>query len=627
MSNLIKYFLICFSIFFLSLSVYAKEKTEPVSTEKSSSKKIVEKQIKQVNQIPLTIKNITLKKNIIYITIATAKKLLPADYTGVTLYVATPWNKAGKKWSFQKIDYKRSLSRSGKTIIFNTKILLTKPGNVMATLAKGKWKTSKNQTLIPLKIMAANKNVNKKANPGKVAGIKAVGERLQGQDNKKNIIPMISEGNDMTRAPSSRANSRVADRFEENAGSDSNRYSTINATREALYLPISIIHPVGNDEVIWGYTRRISWTMPEEDEPSDCGNQVNIYAIREGTDNRIYITQVHTTPGSNNWGWLANPDNISIGRYHIEIESSEGCKIRGAAFEVKSCDYAVETVTFLSGRSLATGIDTREGSVITGTFRVKVRWNGIELPSTFAPGTEWGNRMTVRSILTGETINTPRLGTNFDYTDAAPTGIVGASSLINVDIPFQLTRDDIANMMTDSRNIPLEFSFEPIGASMDTDGSNNRLEADMKVLFAKIVDLQIMFYSDDFELERDRHWPGTAPVYDYQFFQSRVRVRNAAISSVGSAPADLLNVPVAWYIEWKPDGGSWSPAPISQGRFEYDIVSGDWTDPLNLTGNFSTVIDDPDRIYRLRMVIDPDNEYFDSNRSDNQFFNTFGNPD
>ena len=84
-------------------------------------------------------------------------------------------------------------------------------------------------------------------------------------------------------------------------------------------------------------------------------------------------------------------------------------------------------------------------------------------------------------------------------------------------------------MMTETRNIPLEFSFEPTGASVDTNGSNNRLEADMKVSFANIVDLQIMFYIDEFNVGRGDHV--IASVYRYNFNQ-KVRVRNAALTEI-----------------------------------------------------------------------------------------------
>jgi hypothetical protein len=610
MQNLFKHLLIFFCIFFLSLSVNAGVKKTSTSIDKSPPKKNISPKTKQNIKYPLSIKGLTLKNGAIHVTIVADRILLPADYASVTLNVTTPQYKTGKKWSLQKVDLKRSFSKSKKPVAFNTKVVLKVPGTVTATLSKGIWKTSRKSRLSPKKIMSKE-----------LPETKIKGKSPQIKGTKKKVVPMISENNGIAISTSSSANSMIQKRLEESSETTGAFY------REALELPIEIIAPVGNDQVIWGGSTQIRWTMPEGDDAYSCGDRVQIYAVREGRNQRILLTANWAEPGDNTWTWVIDPETIHPGRYQILIESSEGCTIRGAVFEVTGCDYAIKSVTFLNGRSLGTGIDARDGSIISGTFRVRVQWNRIELPSTFAPGTAWGNLLTVRSTLTNDIINIPMAGTNFDYTTATITGGIVTQSYINVDVPFEFARDNIARMMTDSRNIPLEFSFIPTGASVDIDGSNNRLEADMKVTFAKIVDLQIMFYLDDFNLSKDRHWPGTAPIYDYHFTQSRIRVHNAATTIMGTAPADLLNVPVAWYIEWKPDGGNWSPAPIAQGRFEYDIVSADWTDPLNLSGSFSTVIDDPNRTYRLRMVIDPDNEYIDSNRSDNQFSNTIGNPD
>ncbi len=732
MYNLLKSFVSLFCILFLSLSANAGikksspsvQKSPPTSIQKNQPKVKLEKKTTQVKQIPLSIQTIALKNNTINVTIATTKKLLPADYSGVTLHVTAPKQKTGKKWVLQKVDLKRSLFRSTKSIIFNTKISLSAPGVVKATLSKGKWKSSKTKSLIPTRTRTARQNIKKKATTKKMPTMKTLGKTPQVEPGAgKPVVPMILK--DTARAPSSRVNSAGRERVEASAaaGDDiyrdmginisrpvrghdfgqrdtidvrysvtgelepgeitfrlmrgglivdtktrtyspvpegsspeivnfewiipatapiteyyyihaiqtttgavgfghyfavTSRFSNIASSSRNFVLPIEIFEPIAGDDVTWGGSTQIRWTMPEEDEPGNCGDRVSIYAIREGTDHRIDITQTDADPGSNSWEWHVNPDTIDPGgRYQIEIESTEGCKIKGSAFEVKSCDYAVESVTFLDGNSLATGIDARDGSVISGGFRVKVRWNRIELPSIFAAGTEWGNRMTVRSKLTNEIINTPIEGSNFDYTTAIMAGSVG---YIYVDIPFQFLRDDIAHMMNNNRNIPLEFSFEPTGASVDTISSNNRLDADMKVSFATVVNFQLLMSPHEFNIGRGRHLPGTAPIYDFNFTQ-RMDIRNVATTVTGTPPADLFNVPVAWYIEWRPaDADEYITTPINSGRFLFSVVEADFGSPVTLSGRFSTTINHPGRTYRIRVVVDPDHEYLDPDRVSNRSF-------
>ncbi len=740
MYKLFKSFLIIFSILCLSLSAIAVEKkpTTSISIKKAPPTIQQKKAINPVRKIPLTVRNITLKNNTIHVTVATTKTLLPVDYTGMILHVTAPKQKAGKKWTLQKVDPKRSLLRSKKSIFFNTKISISTPGIVKATISKGTWKSSKTKSLIPTKTMVAKQKAKKKIK--KKPGMKTLGKAPQvkpGTD--KPVVPMISKGT--TRAPSSRVNSAVSERAEASAaaGDDiyrdmginiflpikdkdvdqrdtihvsykvtgdqapgditfrlmrgglivdtktraysvpeypdnaietfqwripatapltkyyyihaiqpstgavgfghyfevTSKFSVTDTSRSEMYFPIDILEPVANDEVVWGETRQIAWTMPQEDEPGNCGNRVTIYTIKEGTDTRVEVRQGNTSPGGNAVDWFVNPVNIEIGRYHIEIESSEGCKIRGAAFEIKTCDFAVDSAAFdgpFDGRPLSTGIDASDGSSISGTFKVKLRWNRVEYPSTFTLGTDWNRIVRVQSRLTGNNIGS---SASIDYSTAFGFGAGpdGDSrvSYIYVEIPFEIDRDDIAHMMNDSHNIPLEFYIDGWGLS-DMDDSNNRLEADMKVSFANIVDLQMMFYIDEFSAPRDAHTPSSATTYQYHFNQV-IRATNAASDETGGDPSDLLSVPVAWFIEYSNRGESgWHIS--SSGRSVYPIVGPDWppvgpgsSDSLAVVeGSFTTPIG-TDRTYRLRMVIDPDRSYIDTDRSNNEFKNTLNLPD
>jgi|GEM_PF-5092649 len=595
MHNLLKCFFIFFCAALLSSNVYAGVKKPGLTQGKISKTQVLNKKpgIKPQQHIKtapesrnlqkpfaeninlLKIRGIVLKKGIIHVIISAEKRMLPKDYAGIFLKVSIPDRKIFKTWPLNFVDQRHTLLSLHNSVTFNTQLRLMKAARVTATLSKGAWKNSYRaglslpKSVAPAKPAMRVKGKQAKAHPGHMPRAYAKGPEIP---------------------------------------------------------PITVLEPNNNALVAWGSTARIRWTMPRGEDAGQCGNSVDIYASRTGGTNRILLGHSTARPGENSWTWYVDPENISTGRFKILIVSDTGCTVFGTPFIIEGCDYSVDSVSFRNGNPLARGIDAGESSVVSGVFRVRVLWNKIALPSTFSPGTAWGNTMNVRSKLTGQVITKPASGVNFDYTSARSSGGITTNHVIYVDLPFEFARDDIAHMMTSTRNIPLEFSFVPTGASVDTHASNNKLDAEMKVLHAKVVDLQILFYVDDFTLERDTHLPGTAPIYHYHFIQNRIRVRNAATTVMGRAPADLHNVPVAWYIEWQHHGRV-SPLPIAQGRFLYSTVPAEWTDIMHLSGSFSTVINDPDRVYRLRMVIDPDNEYLDANRSDNHQSNTFGNPD
>ncbi len=749
---IMKFFIISLYILFFTLPVNADAKNastsipksvpaSPASNIKVDHPKITPKQqITPINQIPLSIQDIALKDNMIHVTIAASKSLTSADYKDVLIHVTAPGHFAGEKWTLQKADKTRSLCSSSKSLVFNTKIEISSPGLVTATLSKGKWKSIKRKSLIPTKKMVVKQKAKKKTEKPDMVVRGKVPEVKSGTDTP--VVPMIST--DTNRRPASGKNYNVrehaqaaaqesgdiyrdmgidimlpiqghnfdvqrdiinvrykalgqmvedgkpitfrlmrgglivdtktrtlpyystektmvgggqaitpiVDNFEWRipATAPTTEYYYIHAIQEEtgavgfghyfevsssltpvgtlrgeVNIPIDIIEPVADDTVIWGETRPIAWTMPEEDESVDCGNQVTLYAQKEGTDQRIRLVTVNTEPGRNTWDWPVSPENVDAGRYQIEIESSQGCKIRGAAFDIQSCDFAVDSAAFdgpFDGIPLSRGIDASDGSRISGTFKVKLRWNKIQFPSTFVLGTDYDKIVRVKSVLTGNNIGG---SASIDYSTAFGHGVAPDGhtrvSYIYVEIPFNIDRDNIAHMMTGSRNIPLEFFIDGWGPLRDTDSGNDRLEADMKVLSAKIVDLQIMFWSDEFSAPRDSHTPSGATTYQYYFNQS-IRVRNTAPDELMGGPADdLLNVPVAWYIEYRVAGdSSWHTA--NSGRSVCPVVSADFREPSPVVeGSFTTPIGS-DRTYRLRMVIDPDHEYMDSDRSNNEFSNT-----
>jgi hypothetical protein len=203
MYNSFKSFVIFFCILFLSLSVNAGIKKPSPSIQKSPPKITQEKKIIQTKQkSPLAIQDIVLKNNTIHVTIVTTKTLLPADYTGVILHVTAPKQKTAKKWTLQKVDPKRSLSRSKKPIIFNTKISLSAPGIVKAALLKGTWKSSKTKSLIPTKTMVAKQKIKKKTGLSPSNLTMSDKARIPKAGKKQKIVPKsLDTSSSRTKAP------------------------------------------------------------------------------------------------------------------------------------------------------------------------------------------------------------------------------------------------------------------------------------------------------------------------------------------------------------------------------------------------------------------------------------------
>lgn len=185
-----------------------------------------------------------------------------------------------------------------------------------------------------------------------------------------------------------------------------------------------------------------------------CGSRVALHLVRMSDNREWMITpRLETTPGLNTSSWTFNFSDLGLGRYRIKVTSDAGCNAQSGVFNLTGCDYALEGVRFSDGRALESEISAGKGREITGAFSVAVRWNGVRLPTAFAPGTPWGNRLRVQSTITGAYINDSRRGVNFTYESA------GGGGLMNINLPFRIERDAIAHMMTGSRRIPLEFSI------------------------------------------------------------------------------------------------------------------------------------------------------------------------
>ena len=240
----------------------------------------------------------------------------------------------------------------------------------------------------------------------------------------------------------------------------------------------------------------ITWTMPGEMSLFTCSNRVDIYAVKQADGQETRIRRnVETDEGENTIRWQPEA-GMAPGRYHIRVLAENGCQGESGIFRIDACDYAIESVVLHGGGSLEAGIDVREHSTVSGTFDVRVRWNGIPVPSNLPPGTSWDNRLTVLSALTGANITHPAEGASFTYRDRpADDGI------LLVRVPFSFPRDDIPTMRR-GRHLPLEFRLRPFGASIDSDPTNNTFNGELRVLGATDNDLRIGIYPSDFNLTR-----------------------------------------------------------------------------------------------------------------------------
>ncbi len=373
---------------------------------------------------------------------------------------------------------------------------------------------------------------------------------------------------------------------------------------------ITILRPGAGETLNIGNTYDIHWTMPDPMSAFVCGNSAALRLVRV-SDNREWVinSRLETTPGLNTSSWAFNYPDLGLGRFRIKVVSDAGCTGQSGVFNLTGCDYALESVRFRDGRPLDTGISADTGRYVTGAFSVAVRWNGVRLPSSFAPGTPWGNNLRVRSTITGNYINDPHSGVNFTYESA------GAGGLITVHLPFRFERDAIAHMATSGRRIPLEFSFHPTGASVDMNEANNTLRAEMRIIGTVKNNMEIGAVLSDFNLSRR---PSTTPLTDYRFTQ-RFRIKNLSRDEAGGPPAPK-NVTVRWEIQYiQPGISEW--VMIQGGNMTVSNVGGSEWKHATCSGSFPHSLpgDIPEgRRFRLWLHADPRNELIDPDRGNNE---------
>ena len=371
--------------------------------------------------------------------------------------------------------------------------------------------------------------------------------------------------------------------------------------------------------VIRDFETDITWTMPDAMSLFTCPNRVNLYAVRQADGERTRIqTNVDCDEGNNAIRW--RPDRyMTPGRYRVRVEAGDGCFGESGTFRIDGCDYGIESVTLEGVGSLATGIDVRDSATVTGTFEVRVRWNGIPVPPNLPPGTTWDNRLTVLSARTGDNITHPAEGASFTYRDRPAT-----DGILLVRVPFSFPRDEIP-AMRHGRHLPLEFRLQPFGASIDSDAANNTFNAELRVLGATDNDLRIAIYPSDFSLTRGSHSAWAAPVWHCTFNQE-VSLTNLAVTDAGGPAGTLAAVPCRWEMQYRDDGAS-DFHTIESGSFTVEHVSGGAWTTRNIEGHFDVNPDRTDRAYRLMVIADPDQTLLDPDRNNNRATVPFRLPD
>jgi hypothetical protein len=273
------------------------------------------------------------------------------------------------------------------------------------------------------------------------------------------------------------------------------------------------------------------------------------------------------------------------------------------------CDYGIESVTFSDGTSLDRGISLPAGPTVRGTFRARIRWNGIRVPAEYSPGTTFWYEIKLYNTATGEHIIDYDAG-RFEYT---------ARASFDVDVPFEFQKDDIPRMSRD-RFMPLEFRLVKYGESVDANPFNNTLTASMRILNAVENNMEIDL-TGSLSLTRRT---SSAPTNRYEFTQ-RFRVRNLSRSEVGGLPSPV-NVSVKGCMYRRDAGESWESAhSLGCKTITVNIVGSDWIS-RDFTDTFteSRPWDIPDGTrFRLVLEVDPNNALIDTDRTNNARNYTF----
>jgi hypothetical protein len=383
-----------------------------------------------------------------------------------------------------------------------------------------------------------------------------------------------------------------------------------------VYTSISVLSPSAGEILAGGNTVDVVWTMPGPESIVSCSSRVDVEAVRVTDGGRRRIAYgIDSVVGENTLRWTLQDEEI-LGTYRIRVTSTSGCVGEGERFEIAACDYAIESVSIRGVGSLERGLDIGSGSMVRGSFDVRIRWNGIPVPSNLPPGTFWNNRLQVRATRGDLHISDPVSGASFTYMDSGSR----AAGTFTVSLPFAIEKDSIPSLKV-GRHIPLEFSLRSFGASIDSVADNNTFRADMRVTGASENDLH-MAPSGSISITRRSRFPGSAPVWRCHFEQT-VELTNQSRTDAGGPASTLASVPCRWEIQYRNDGGT-SFSTFASGDFTMERVPGGEWILRRVSGDFRVNYNFNDsRSYRLRVTADPEHTLMDPDRRNNTASRTF----
>lgn len=372
--------------------------------------------------------------------------------------------------------------------------------------------------------------------------------------------------------------------------------------------------------VSWGRgaSHEITWTRTGE-----MDSNVRIVLLRADGTNVGRI--VNTTPNDGSYTWEI-PADTEPGSYKIRVVTVDGAvrdtsadftilmaahsftPLRVMEAVVAPCNFGIEAVTFADGTDLNHGISYPSGGNLTGLFQVRVGWNGTP------PGSGCSYSIEVKNVMTNQVVSGTNNPANFTQANA------DSSKRVRINVPFTVPAADVYRSIR-NRAIPLEFKLLPSRNDCDSDAANNRRSENMRILNIPVAsDFAVEVVPGS--LSCDRSW-SIVHRHDSIRLRIRFRVMNLSRTDSGAPAAAVNNVKYKYRIEYTRSGHNSSGEPAtwtetqlsSEGTFP-TVTSTGWTEKaVDRTFNMITNFWAP--VYFI-VVIDPDEEFFDPNRSNNR---------
>jgi Kre9/KNH-like N-terminal Ig-like domain len=369
--------------------------------------------------------------------------------------------------------------------------------------------------------------------------------------------------------------------------------------------------------IAWGRgtSHEITWTRT-----GTMDANVRIILLRaDGTQvGRI----VNTTPNDGSYTWEI-PADTEPGSYKIRVVTVDGAvrdtsdnfsillvatfssvpnpePVPGAA-----CDFSIESITFADGANLSYGAAYPRVGDLTGVFLVNALWNGNP-----PPGSGCGFSIEVKNVMTNQVISGANNPRSFNQSN------VGGSNRARISVPFTIAAEDIYRSIR-NRVIPLEFKLVKGRPDCDGNSANDRHSEDMRILnIPTESNFVVEVTPGSLSVSKS---PCVGAVYrdmdDIQF-SIRFRVKNLSRTDSGAPAAPVNNVKYTYHIDIPGTGGEPNHTRLeAEGTFPV-VSSETWTEK-SVSGSFRWSKNWWAPMYFIA-VIDPDEGFFDSNRSNNR---------